>query len=125
MKILETKKRSIVKSLTWRVLALSNSWFILTIISSQSNFMKALTMNVIAFGLYYLFERLWNKIKYGRYVDDYEAGAEIHETEAENSKKKVYEKSLMMIDKLLKEHPEQVAEALAKVEKKLQYDEKS
>ena len=118
MKILETKKRSIVKSLTWRVLALSNSWFILTIISSQSNFMKALTMNVIAFGLYYLFERLWNKIKYGRYVDDYQAGAEIHETESQISKEKVYEKSLMLVDKLLKEHPEEVAEALAKVEKR-------
>ena len=86
MKILETKKRSIVKSLTWRVLALSNSWFILTIISDQSNFMKALTMNIIAFGLYYLFERLWNKIKYGRYVDDYQAGAEIHETVKKDKK---------------------------------------
>jgi len=116
MKILETKKRSIVKSLTWRVLALSNSWFILTIISDQSNFMKALTMNVIAFGLYYLFERLWNKIKYGRYVDDYEAGAEIAENKSHISKEKVYKKSLMLIDKLLKEHPEEVEELIKKYE---------
>ena len=102
MKISETRSRSITKSLTWRVLALSNSWFILTIIESQSNFMKALTMNIIAFILYYLFERLWNKIKYGRYVDDYDAG------------EKAREKSLMLLDKLLKERPEEVAEMIEK-----------
>lgn len=62
----ETKKRSIYKALSWRVVALLNSWVVLALSFTQSSFWNAMVMNVIGFFLYFLFERIWNKIKYGR-----------------------------------------------------------
>jgi uncharacterized membrane protein len=62
----ETKKRSIYKALSWRVIALLNSWIVLAVAFTDSSFWNAFTMNVIGFFLYFIFERFWNKIKYGR-----------------------------------------------------------
>lgn len=62
----ETKKRSIYKAVSWRVVALMNSWIVLSLSFTESNFWNAFTMNVIGFFLYFIFERIWNKIKYGR-----------------------------------------------------------
>jgi len=62
----ETKKRSIYKALSWRVIALLNSWIVLSSSFTDSNFLNAFTMNVIGFFLYFIFERFWNKIKYGK-----------------------------------------------------------
>jgi uncharacterized membrane protein len=62
----ETKKRSIYKALSWRVVALLNSWIVLAIAFTDSSFWNAMVMNVIGFFLYFIFERVWNKIKYGR-----------------------------------------------------------
>jgi hypothetical protein len=62
----ETKKRSIYKALSWRVIALLNSWIVLAMAFTDSSFWNAFTMNVIGFFLYFIFERFWNKIKYGR-----------------------------------------------------------
>lgn len=62
----ETKKRSIYKALSWRVIALLNSWMVLGLSFTTSNFLNALTMNIIGFFLYFIFERMWNKIKYGK-----------------------------------------------------------
>lgn len=62
----ETKKRSIYKALSWRVIALFNSWIVLALSFTQSSFWNAMVMNVIGFFLYFIFERIWNKIKYGR-----------------------------------------------------------
>ena len=66
----ETKKRSIYKSLSWRVIALLNSWIVLALSFTQSSFLNALTMNIIGFFLYFIFERMWNKIKYGKIEDN-------------------------------------------------------
>ena len=62
----ETKKRSIYKALSWRVVAILNSWSILALVITDSSFWNAILMNLTGFFLYFGFERIWNKIKYGR-----------------------------------------------------------
>lgn len=62
----ETKKRSIFKSLSWRVVAVLNSWTVLSLMITKSNFWNAIIMNVSGFIFFYIFERVWNKIKFGR-----------------------------------------------------------
>ena len=63
---IETKKRTIWKAISWRVVALFNSWIVLALSFTQSSFWNALVMNIIGFVLYFIFERIWNKISYGR-----------------------------------------------------------
>jgi uncharacterized membrane protein len=62
----ETKKRSIFKSLSWRVVAVLNSWTVLSLMITKSNFWNAIIMNISGFIFFYIFERIWNKIKFGR-----------------------------------------------------------
>jgi uncharacterized membrane protein len=62
----ETKKRSIYKALSWRVVALLNSWIVLALAFTQSSFWNAFVMNIIGFVLYFIFERVWNNIDWGR-----------------------------------------------------------
>lgn len=62
----ETKKRSIYKALSWRVVAILNSWSVLALVITESSFWNAILMNLTGFFLYFGFERIWNKIKYGR-----------------------------------------------------------
>jgi len=62
----ESKKRSIFKSLSWRVVAVLNSWTVLSLMITKSNFWNAIIMNVSGFIFFYIFERVWNKIKFGR-----------------------------------------------------------
>lgn len=62
----ETKKRSIYKALSWRVVAVLNSWSVLALVITESSFWNAILMNISGFVLYFGFERIWNKIKYGR-----------------------------------------------------------
>lgn len=62
----ETRKRSIFKALSWRVIALLNSWVVLALSFTSSSFWNAFTMNVVGFFLYILFERIWNKVDYGK-----------------------------------------------------------
>jgi uncharacterized membrane protein len=68
----ETKTRSIVKSAVWRLFAFLNSWgiswIVLGLLHSSSFFLSALAMNVTGFIIFYLYERVWNKINKGRYV---------------------------------------------------------
>ena len=66
----ETKLRTIFKSISWRILAFINSWVILLISSTSSSFLNALLMNISGFILFYFFERIWNKIKYGKKISD-------------------------------------------------------
>ena len=62
----ETKKRSVFKSISWRLVAIVNSWTILSLVLTESNFWNAIIMNITGFFLFYIFERIWNKIKYGK-----------------------------------------------------------
>lgn len=70
MNFKETKTRTIFKSISWRVLAFINSWLILLISSTESSFLNALLMNITGFILFYFFERVWNKIRYGRKIEE-------------------------------------------------------
>jgi len=66
--IRETKKRTIIKSILWRVVATLNSWMILSVIINGENIVKAIIMNVTGFFIFYFFERIWSKIRYGRII---------------------------------------------------------
>ncbi len=59
MAIIETKKRTTIKAITWRLVAILNSWMILTLALSASNFTNALLMNLTGFFAFYFFERSW------------------------------------------------------------------
>ena len=63
---IETKKRTILKTFSWRIVAILNSFLVLTVNVTDNNFLNALYMNITGFIVYYFFERLWNKIKYGK-----------------------------------------------------------
>lgn len=69
MSIKETKKRSIFKSISWRMVAVINSWTVLSFGLVTSNFWNAIIMNVTGFLLFYIFERIWSKIDFGRYYE--------------------------------------------------------
>jgi len=62
----ETKKRSIFKAVSWRLIAVMNSWTILSLSFVESNFWNAIIMNLTGFVFFYVFERIWNNIKYGK-----------------------------------------------------------
>ena len=62
----ETKTRSVVKALLWRVLATANSYLILTSGFTSTNIGAALLMNFTGLISYFYYERLWNKIKTGK-----------------------------------------------------------
>ena len=62
------KSRSLVKSLTWRVVAILTTFISIYIVTRETQFAwqgTALT-NTINFILYYAHERGWNKIGWGR-----------------------------------------------------------
>ena len=69
MSIIETRKRTIIKTITWRIVAIFNSWIILSMSLTTSNLTNALLMNITGFFAFYFFERVWNNVKYGRYVE--------------------------------------------------------
>ena len=69
MNITETKKRTVIKTITWRIVAIFNSWAILSMSLTTSNLTNALLMNITGFLALYFFERVWNNVKYGRYVE--------------------------------------------------------
>jgi len=69
MPIIETEQRTFTKAFTWRIVAVINSWAILSMSFSKSNFANALLMNVTGFIAFYFFERIWSKINFGRYYE--------------------------------------------------------
>lgn len=66
--ILETKKRTIIKSAIWRFIATLNSFTILSV-GLNHNLYSAILMNITGFIIYYIFERMFNKIQWGKYED--------------------------------------------------------
>lgn len=64
--IIETKKRTLFKTVSWRVVAVINSWTILSMSFIESNFWNAIIMNITGFVFFYIFERIWANINYGR-----------------------------------------------------------
>jgi hypothetical protein len=64
----ESKTRSIVKTIIWRIIATLNSYFVLIYLnnSNKENLYKAVFMNITGFFIYYFYERIWNFIKWGK-----------------------------------------------------------
>ena len=62
----ESKKRTISKTISWRIVAILNSFLVLSIEVTENNFLNALYMNITGFCVYYLFERIWNRIQWGK-----------------------------------------------------------
>lgn len=64
----ETKTRSIIKTIIWRLIATLNSYFVLLYLndSNRDNLYKAVYMNITGFFVYYFYERIWNFIKWGK-----------------------------------------------------------
>lgn len=63
-----SKSRSLIKSLTWRVVAIITTFVSIYIITGKIDFALQGTVltNTINFILYYVHERGWDKISWGR-----------------------------------------------------------
>ena len=66
----ETRERSVRKSIGWRIVAVINSYIILAMYFTDSPLYNAIVMNVTGAVLYYVYERLWNNSRSGRYIDE-------------------------------------------------------
>jgi uncharacterized membrane protein len=67
--IVETKKRHLLKTISWRVLATTNSFLVLSM-DYESNLFNAVFMNITGMLVMFYFERIWSKIDYGRYIEE-------------------------------------------------------
>jgi uncharacterized membrane protein len=63
-----TKKRSWGKSVTWRLVAVISTFFVGYFMTSSWQFATSLTIisNLINFVLYYMHERIWLQVRWGR-----------------------------------------------------------
>ncbi|NQT75188.1 MAG: DUF2061 domain-containing protein [Candidatus Omnitrophica bacterium] len=65
---MEHPKRSLLKSITWRVIA-----FLVTILAVyiyskdiKESLVIGISANVVKIFLYYMHERIWNRVRFGR-----------------------------------------------------------
>ena len=70
MKFRETKTRSTSKSVSWRVIAFLNSWFILAVSLTEIPLWNAIIMNLTGILFFYIHERVWDNINTGRYIEE-------------------------------------------------------
>jgi len=61
----ESQLRSAIKTITWRFIAIINSFVILIIATTDDALLNAIYMNLTGVFLYYFFERIWSRISYG------------------------------------------------------------
>lgn len=63
-----TKKRSLAKSITWRIIAVISTFLIGYFMTGSLSFATSLAIisNLINFVLYYIHERVWLQVKWGR-----------------------------------------------------------
>lgn len=68
MKFFEHSKRSIVKTITYRILIVISTFIITYYLTGELKFSLELTAvaNIVNTVLYYLHERIWNKIHWGK-----------------------------------------------------------
>jgi uncharacterized membrane protein len=64
----ETKTRSLIKLILWRIVAFLNSWIVLSLTINNSAFNNALIMNITGLMIFYFYERIWNNIQKGKYI---------------------------------------------------------
>jgi len=63
---MESKARSLIKTILWRIIATANSFIILAAAMTDSPLKNALVMNASGFIIYFMYERLCNKVTWGR-----------------------------------------------------------
>lgn len=65
---METNKRSLLKTITWRLTGSGATFLISLIISGNINLAGTIAVIQLVANtlLYYVHERIWNKIKWGR-----------------------------------------------------------
>ena len=66
----ETRTRSTKKSISWRIIAFTNSWIILAVGLTELPLWNAIIMNITGMVMFYFHERVWNKITDGRHIDE-------------------------------------------------------
>lgn len=66
--IRESRNRTLIKTFSWRIIAVLNAYIILSIDLTNDDFLNALFMNISGLITYYFFDRLWSKVNYGRTV---------------------------------------------------------
>lgn len=57
----DTKKKSLNKTASWRLIAVINSWAVLALVVTEKAWINAVLMNISGAVLYYLHERVWAK----------------------------------------------------------------
>jgi uncharacterized membrane protein len=63
-----TKRRSLAKSITWRLIAIAVTFIVGFVMTGSWQFAASLSLisNLINFVLYYIHERFWLKVNWGR-----------------------------------------------------------
>tara|TARA_R100001594_G_C3857729_1_gene220106 strand:+ start:270 stop:458 length:189 start_codon:yes stop_codon:yes gene_type:complete len=59
----DSKRRSFSKTVSWRTVAVINSYVVLAMAFTNSPLWNAIVMNIFGAILYYVHERVWNKIE--------------------------------------------------------------
>jgi len=62
----ETRLRTIIKTILWRLFATFNSFIILYAAITYEHIWNAIIMNITGFFIYFFYERIWNAIPYGK-----------------------------------------------------------
>ena len=64
----ETRKRSIAKSILWRIICIIVSVFVSFILTARWDLAVAIgtLYNIITMVLYYFHERVWNRVNWGK-----------------------------------------------------------
>ncbi len=69
LRVHETKTRSLLKALSFRVIEISVDTLILSFFVTPAVALGlAISLEVICFLLHFAFERVWNKIHFGRHI---------------------------------------------------------
>ena len=69
LKINETRKRSLLKAISFRILEIAVDTLVLSFfVAPVVAVMLAISLEGLCFILHYFFERLWNLSDYGRYA---------------------------------------------------------
>ena len=65
---MEHPKRSFIKSITWRVIAVVTTMVAIYMYSGdlKESIVVGVGANLVKFFLYYAHERMWNRMQYGR-----------------------------------------------------------
>lgn len=74
----ESIKRSLVKSLIYRVLMVLSDFFILYIVSGRLDISASFAVINIFWNTfaYFMYDRVWNQVKWGQSIEEYAPGEE-------------------------------------------------